>query len=166
MRLLRLLRRPRPGKDDDIVVHDPETGQLVQAGALPWRRSAKGGVEYLLVTSRDSQRWIVPKGWPMRDRTLAESAAQEAYEEGGVQGRIASNEIGAFDHRRRDSAAADPPFRVFLFTLEVERELDDWPEMDRRTRAWFDGEGARAKLESGELAKLIRAFEARLAAGL
>jgi 8-oxo-dGTP pyrophosphatase MutT (NUDIX family) len=164
MKLPRLFAR-RPEKSSDLLIRDGETGQPVQAGALPWRRSATGGVEYLLVTNPGSGRWLVPKGWPMADRSLAGSAALEAFEEGGVEGRIAQREIGAFDHRKPGAAIGDPPFKVLLFPLAVERELDDWPEKGRRERAWFDGDAARARLESAELVNLIRTFEARLATG-
>ncbi|HLL59899.1 MAG TPA: NUDIX domain-containing protein, partial [Allosphingosinicella sp.] len=61
----------------------PRRGPL-QVAALPYRRGADGSVEVLLVTTRGTGRWMVPKGWPMRGKSHAEAAAQEAFEEAGV----------------------------------------------------------------------------------
>ena len=63
-------------------------GEKLQTGALPWRRAKGDQLEILLVTGRLSGRWIVPKGWPMRGKTMAKAAAQEAYEEAGVRGKV------------------------------------------------------------------------------
>jgi 8-oxo-dGTP pyrophosphatase MutT (NUDIX family) len=66
-----------------------EHGQ--QVAALCWRAHAKG-VEILLVTSLNSKRWILPKGWAEPDLSLPESAAREAFEEAGVTGQVEAGE--------------------------------------------------------------------------
>ena len=57
-------------------------------GALPWRIGARGTREVMLLTSRETHRWVIPKGWPMKGRKPAEVASQEAYEEAGLVGRV------------------------------------------------------------------------------
>ena len=68
----------------------------VQYGALPYRFSKDAALEILLVTTRGTRRWIVPKGWPIRGLRPAKSAAREAFEEAGVTGRIGPKPIGLF----------------------------------------------------------------------
>jgi 8-oxo-dGTP pyrophosphatase MutT (NUDIX family) len=164
MKLSQVLRLWARGRQRNVA-RDEVTGLPLQAAALPWRRSATGGVEYLLVTSRNTARWIVPKGWPMPRKSLAESAEQEAYEEAGVRGRIWKHELGRFGYMKRDGAIGSLPFTLLLFPLEVEQMLDEWPEQDERLRRWFSGDETREALQSQELANLIREFEAALAAG-
>ena len=71
----------------------------LQVAALCWRRSGKG-LRILLITSRDTGRWVIPKGWPMRNRTDAEAAAREAYEEAGLRGIVAERSIGLYTYRK------------------------------------------------------------------
>jgi 8-oxo-dGTP pyrophosphatase MutT (NUDIX family) len=138
----------------------PATGRPLQVGALPWRRGPDGGLDILLVTGRRSSRWIVPKGWPMRGRALAEAAALEAYEEAGVEGAIDVREIGRFDHVRNHPALGRMHATILLFPLAVARDLDAWPEKGQRNRRWFSREEAAKKVASPELARLILGFDA------
>lgn len=71
---------------------------IKQIAALPWRRDAHGRLEILLVTSRTSRRWMLPKGWPIRDRSGAEVARIEAIEEAGVDGIVAADPIGSYEY--------------------------------------------------------------------
>jgi 8-oxo-dGTP pyrophosphatase MutT (NUDIX family) len=131
----------------------------VQTAALPWRRDSKGGIEILLVTSRSSGKWIPPKGWPMRGKSLAEAAAIEAYEEAGVEGRVASRPIGDFPRTKNHRLLGRIQFLVKVHPLEVTRELDAWPERSQRERRWFEQEEAAQAVGSPELAALIRRFD-------
>ena len=70
----------------------------VQYGALPYRFTPGAALEILLVTSRESKRWIIPKGWPIKGLRPAKSAAREAFEEAGVSGRIGMKSIGLFTY--------------------------------------------------------------------
>src|SRR3546814_3720198 len=73
----------------DLNIHtEPISRILEQVGALPFRRSADGVLEVMLITSRDTGRWIIPKGWPMEGRSGPSAAQQEAFEEAGVLGII------------------------------------------------------------------------------
>ena len=81
------------------AVAPPGQPPRVQVGALCWRRTGKG-VRVMLITSRDTGRWIIPKGWPMRNRTEAEAAAREAWEEAGLRGDILDRSIGVYTYRK------------------------------------------------------------------
>ena len=73
---------------------------LKQVAALPWRLNAEGELEILLVTSRISQHWLLPKGWPMDGKSNSKSALQEAFEEAGIEGRISKARLGKFTYRK------------------------------------------------------------------
>ena len=130
----------------------------VQFGALPYRRGE--GLEILLVTSRETRRWVIPKGWPMKGKTPHGAAAREALEEAGVSGRIDRSALGGFPYLKRLKNGAPAPCHVKVFALEVLREHETWPEMSQRERRWFSPEAAAAAVAESELAELIREFAA------
>ena len=68
---------------------------LAQVAALPVK-GKPGKYRVLLVTSRETRRWIIPKGWPMKGRKDHEAAAQEALEEAGVTGHVHKHPMGAY----------------------------------------------------------------------
>ena len=128
-----------------------------QVAALPVRRGDDGEWRIMLVTSRETRRWVVPKGWPWPDRPDHEAAAEEAREEAGLLGKVASRSIGtySYDKRRRSGVV---PVLVTVFVLEVTDELDGWPEQDQRQRTWFTVSDAAAAVDEPELAALIRSL--------
>jgi 8-oxo-dGTP pyrophosphatase MutT (NUDIX family) len=134
----------------------PESTPRQQYAVLPWRRAE--GLEILLVTSRETGRWVIPKGWPMAGRSEGESAAEEAYEEAGVRGRLAAEPVGHYDYRKRLRGGGKKPFRVEVFPLEVTEILDLWPEAHERRRQWVSPEAAAALVHEPQLAALIRTF--------
>jgi 8-oxo-dGTP pyrophosphatase MutT (NUDIX family) len=124
-------------------------------------------VDVLLVTGRRSSRWIVPKGWPMRRRTLPEAAAREAFEEAGIEGAVEGRAIGRFDHVKNHPVLGRLRATILVFPLAVSNELHAWPEKGQRNRRWFHREIAAKRVASPELARLIRGFEPeKAAAGL
>lgn len=134
-------------------------GVITQFGALPYRLAGEQGIEMLLVTSRDTGRWVVPKGNPMPRREGHETAACEALEEAGVEGQIALQPIGSFRYRKRRRLLLPKRAEVTLFPLRVERMLESWPEAHQRERRWFTrGQAAEAVAER-ELKRLILSFE-------
>ena len=126
----------------------------IQTGALPWRRLAGGELEVLLVTSRLSGRWILPKGWPMPGKTLAQAAAQEAFEEAGVKGRIDSKPLGSFRHLK-SLPLGQMEVTIVVHRLAVEKELLSWPESGQRKRCWFEAKQAASAVDSSELGSMI-----------
>jgi uncharacterized protein len=136
------------------------SGRLIrQYGALPYRLDGEAGLQILLVTSRDTGRWVVPKGNPMPFREGHETAAEEAYEEAGAKGAIAAEPIGSFRYRKRRRLLHAVNAEVRVFPLRVEQLLDQWPESHQRRRSWFNREDAAAAVAERGLRQLILDFE-------
>lgn len=127
-----------------------------QYAALPWRRVPR--FEILLITSRETRRWVIPKGWPTPGKSAAESAAQEAYEEAGIRGQMAALALGHYSYSKRQRGGARKRFLVDVFAMEVTEVLDQWPEAHQRARQWLSPAEAAARVEEPELAALIRTF--------
>ena len=131
-----------------------------QFAALCYRLRKKE-VEVLLITSRDSGRWIIPKGWPMDRLTPAEAAAQEAFEEAGVIGKAKDMVIGLYSYRK-ETEDDQLPCVVAVFPLKVQKLVKDYPEMDERDRRWFPAKKAAEKVREPELRQILKNFPAFL----
>ena len=136
-----------------------EDGPRSQYGALCWRMH-RGRVEVLLITSRDTGRWVIPKGWPMADRRPDEAAAQEAWEEAGVTGESGGTALGLFSYDKARKTKEALPCVVTVYPLRVERLAARFPERAERRRRWFSAERAARLVAEPEL----RAMLAQLAA--
>lgn len=130
----------------------------IQYAALPWRRVGVS-LEILLLTSRETRRWVIPKGWPMLGLSPGECAAQEAFEEGGVRGRIGGM-LGVFGYDKVMKDGSVRALQVEVFDLEVTQELAEWPELGQRDRKWTSGAEAADSVGEPELAQIIRRFTA------
>jgi 8-oxo-dGTP pyrophosphatase MutT (NUDIX family) len=95
----------------------------VQYAALPYRRKRNSRTEVLLVTSRDTGRWIIPKGWPAKRKSPHKAAAREALEEAGVIGRISRRPLGAFSYKKRLKSGKVVICEVQVFVMKVKRRL-------------------------------------------
>jgi 8-oxo-dGTP pyrophosphatase MutT (NUDIX family) len=137
------------------------TEPRLQYAALPYRRGADD-FEILLVTSLGTKRWIIPKGWPMKDRAPHEAAAREALEEAGVVGQVRSDVIGTYLYEKRRKSGATVLCRVEVFPLDVETQRKHWPEKGRRKVQWFSPEEAAGTVSDAELGGIIRAWTERL----
>jgi 8-oxo-dGTP pyrophosphatase MutT (NUDIX family) len=135
-----------------------------QVGALPLRRRPDGGLDVLLVTSRETRRWVVPKGWPMKGLKDHRAAEQEAFEEAGVRGKIGKAPIGRFTYDKREANGRLTPIEVMLYRLDVRAEETAWPESRQRERRWCPVEGAAELVEEPELKLLLVALAAGAAA--
>ncbi len=135
-------------------------GARVQYAALPYR--ILEGPEFLLITSRETRRWVVPKGWPVKGKKPHACAAQEALEEAGVKGKIAKRAIGCFSYFKRLPGNALVTCSVDVYPLTVERQLERWREQGQRSLGWFSAAEAAALVKEDELANLIDAFAATL----
>jgi 8-oxo-dGTP pyrophosphatase MutT (NUDIX family) len=134
----------------------------VQYGALPYRLKDDASVEVLLVTSRETKRWIIPKGWPVKRLNPAKAAAREAYEEAGVRGRVSARPIGLYIYEKRfDDLNVCVPCEVKVFPLEVKRQLEDWPESKERVARWFTADQAARLVNDKDLSGLILQLETR-----
>src|SRR5215475_7152261 len=108
----------------------------VQYAALPYRVNGSARPEVMLVTSRETRRWIIPKGWPQKGKTPRQSAASEAFEEAGVVGAVGRRPIGSFSYRKRLKRGVIVDCEVRVFALKVKRQYKSWPERGQRRSAW------------------------------
>lgn len=115
----------------------------------------RGKVEVLLVTSRDTGRWIIPKGWPVKDKSPVQSAAQEAWEEAGVEGVAAQTPIGVYSYEKQRLPKAPIPCSVTVFPIRVLRLAEKFPERQERRRKWFRAEKAARKVAEAELRGIL-----------
>ena len=129
-----------------------------QVAALCWRMG-KSGLEVLLITSLNSKRWILPKGWPEADLTGAENAAREAFEEAGVTGKIVTQPVGHYHYLKEKREGSGMPVRVEVFALAVTKQLDDWPEKAVRTLAWMPLSEAMAKVSEPGVRQVLKLFQ-------
>jgi 8-oxo-dGTP pyrophosphatase MutT (NUDIX family) len=128
-----------------------------QVAALPWRQG-KTGVEILLVTTRTTKRWVIPKGWPMEGKADHQAAAQEAFEEAGVEGRPTPDVFGRYGYVKVSDSGKARHVTVSVYPMKVERELNDWPEQHQRERRWVSPLEAAAISGEAELVPLLKAF--------
>ncbi|MEI7931983.1 MAG: NUDIX hydrolase [Alphaproteobacteria bacterium] len=133
-----------------------ETCAYVQYGALLYRE--RKGVEVLLVTSRESGRWVIPKGWPMKHKSAAEAAAREAFEEAGVTCRVKDDALGAFHYLKRLKSGDAVECEVVVFPMSVGKEHSRWPEKHERKRRWFAIADAAEAVDEQELMGIILQF--------
>ncbi len=134
------------------------TGQ--QTAALPIRRDKKGRLTVLMVTSRDTGRWIVPKGWLMDDTKPWQAAEIEALEEAGAKGFVGREMIGAYSYDKQLDDGTSLTCRVRVYPMRVEQLKRSWKERGERKRRWFSPEAAARRVQEPELADLIRRLDA------
>ena len=141
-----------------------KSGRLIrtQYGARPYRFTKSGSLQLLLVTSRQTKRWIIPKGWPIKGLKPAPSAAREAYEEAGIEGLVGKKAIGTYIYgKQAEDDGKTVLCEVTVFTLLVRRQRKTWPEDHERERRWLAPAKALSLIEEDDLRKLISAFVKR-----
>ena len=139
----------------------PDEGTVRQFGAIPYRRTGDGPA-FLLVTSRRTGRWIFPKGGRIAWLSPAACAAQEAYEEAGVEGTVAAEPIGTYRGVKL-RPGGETEIEVEMFPLEVDVVLDDWPERGQRRRRWAGLEETCILISEPGLRELVRAVAGQVA---
>jgi 8-oxo-dGTP pyrophosphatase MutT (NUDIX family) len=138
----------------------PRPKPRAQYAALPYRLSPEP--EFLLVTSRETGRWVIPKGWPMRGRRGRDAAAIEAVEEAGVEGRMIKKTLGSYEYLKVLRSGASQRCRVAVWGLEVTLQRDVWREQDQRLSQWFPWDAAAAAVREPGLARIMRNFAVRM----
>lgn len=160
--------RPKKGRANSSGKPRKRTARVavrVQYGALPYRFSQDAALEILLVTTRGTRRWIVPKGWPIKGLRPAKSAAREAFEEAGVTGRIGAKPIGMFAYDKlRDETGVETKCDVKVYPLLVKRQRHVWPESHQRTTQWVEPSRAIAMIKEPDLKRIVAAFAKAAAA--
>ena len=125
-----------------------------QVAALPIR-TTDAGVEIMLVTSRETGRWVSPKGWPIKDVPDHKAAAMEAMEEAGCKGKMGKRTIGSYKYFKRMSAHFEL-LSVDVYLLQVRHMADDWKEAHERQRRWFRPDDAASLVMEPGLTALIQ----------
>lgn len=146
------------GSQEKFLKQGPNAaGARIQYGALCWRQGT-GGVEVLLITSRDTGRWVIPKGWPMPGLSPESAAAQEAWEEAGVEGMVNPVTVGRYGYHKCLSVEATVPCAVAVYGVRVDRLVDEFPEAKERRRQWFSSDEAATLVNEPDLGRLIAGF--------
>src|SRR5215472_11017623 len=114
----------------------------VQYAALAYRVCGRSRTEVMLVTSRETRRWIIPKGWPQKGKAPYHSAAREAFEEAGVVGAVAKRSVGSFSYEKQLKNGGAVVCEVRVFPLEVRRQNKQWPEKQERVTKWHSASQA------------------------
>ena len=131
----------------------------IQYAALPYRIEA-GQLRILLITSRETRRWVVPKGWPITGLKPQDAAAAEAAEEAGLIGTIEPTPLGSYRYLKRLKRNEAIAVQVIVFAFEVSEQVESWKEQDQRTLRWFGYRTAAMRVAEPSLKRLIRDFGA------
>jgi len=116
---------------------------------------SKDTIEVLLVTSRDTGRWIIPKGWLEKGTKPYDMAAREAFEEAGGIGKVQKEPIGSYTYTKRLSAKKSVECNVQVFLLNVEQDLEDWPEKGQRRKEWMSPSQAALQISESGLVGIL-----------
>lgn len=131
----------------------------MQYAALCYRLARKtNALEILVITSRDTGRWVIPKGWPMQGKQAHEVAEREAYEEAGVKGKVQRAAIGAYVYQKRMDHGLEISCKVQVHALEVEDFCKNFPEKGSRRLEWVDYREAAKRVAEPSLKELILDF--------
>lgn len=171
MSLYRNIIVTKPSQARHIAKPSASRQSLRQVAALPYRAGALGGIQVLLVTSRDTGRWVLPKGNIDVGEDERSAALREASEEAGVWGTLSAAAIGTYRYRKRPNSNGapgvtlglkdnprGPRVTVSVWPLLVLNEADDWQEAHQRTRAWFSPLEAAEEVEEPDLRTLLMGF--------
>ena len=113
----------------------------------------------MLITSRDTKRWVLPKGNRIKGLKNHEAASHEAYEEAGLAGIACPFAIGTYQYRKNRKNGTSRPATVDIFPFSVTTQLDEWPEQDERELRWFTPAEAAAAVEEPELRTILADFQ-------
>jgi 8-oxo-dGTP pyrophosphatase MutT (NUDIX family) len=141
-----------------VVESNQKFADLAQVAALPLKLDSDGIVHVLLLTSRETRRWIIPKGWPMKGRKGCHAAAREALEEAGLVGRPSKKPIGSYSYFKRRDAHFDI-CKVDVYLLRVDKQLERWREKDQRDSRWCTLHEAAGLVQEPGLVALLRSLD-------
>lgn len=131
---------------------------IKQVAALPYCIDSTGAVQVLLITSRETRRWIIPKGNRIRGLEPHQAAAHEAFEEGGISGIACPMSLGSYHYGKHRADGSTREASVDVFPLAFLTQFEDWPEQDQRQTKWFSLVEAAAVVDEPELKTIITDF--------
>ncbi|MEH2388481.1 MAG: NUDIX hydrolase [Nostoc sp.] len=123
-----------------------------QSGVIPYRVN-NGKIEILLITTRNFQHWVIPKGDIPNGMSSPDSAAKEAWEEAGVIGQVDANALGTYKYRKRGKS-----YCVKMYLLPVEMLSEDYPEASKRKRQWVEVPKAIRRVKFNSLKRILKGF--------
>jgi 8-oxo-dGTP pyrophosphatase MutT (NUDIX family) len=126
-----------------------------QVAAIPMRWTKDGELRILMVTSRDTGRWVLPKGWTMDGKTPWRAAEIEALEEAGVTGYISREALGDYTYDKRLPDGTTVPCTVRVYPMIVDKVKRDWKERKQRRRHWFSPDSAAEAVDEPGLTHLL-----------
>lgn len=130
--------------------------KYIQVAALCHRGDGDAR-EFLLITSRETKRWVIPKGWPIRGMKSDEAALQEAWEEAGVKAGDASlGAIGSYTYEKRQATGWSFPVETLVYSVRVTEMSREYPEAAERTRKWVSAAEAAEMVDEPELQQIFR----------
>lgn len=151
-----------PGRQLPLAVSPGHKTDIRTQFAALCYRIVRDKPEILLITSRGSRRWILPKGWPEPGLTPAKAARKEAWEEAGVKGRAMDTCLGVFSYFKLDARHVKMPCVALVYPVKVKSLSDDYPEAGERRRKWVRPKRAAAMVCEPELKEILRSFDPRL----
>jgi ADP-ribose pyrophosphatase YjhB (NUDIX family) len=138
---------------------EAENGKILQqVSALPYRVLKDGSVQILLITTRETRRFTLPKGWRMKGKSPQKAATIEAKQEAGVKGKIKRGPVGSYFYWKRDLSCF-LPIRVTVYPLKAQTILSRWKERGQRLRKWLRPSEAALLVDEPELVSLLRNFD-------
>lgn len=158
----RQLKRPRASTLLQQLAAAPETlfnkAFRKQYGAICFRRTGEN-IEILIITSRDSGRWIMPKGWPIKGKKPYETALIEAFEEAGVNGKVRKAPVGSYTYLKDIEDGGLVPCVVEMFQVEVKEIRVKFKERGQRSQLWVTPDEAARCVREIELKSLLVNFK-------
>lgn len=113
----------------------------------------------MLITSRGSGRWIIPRGWPMDNKTPCEAALTEAWEEAGVTGKAYEVSLGLYSYTRDIGDEKHVPCVAMVYPVRVKSVAKSYPEAGQRKRKWMSAKKAAQIVNEPELAHILKGFD-------
>jgi 8-oxo-dGTP pyrophosphatase MutT (NUDIX family) len=115
----------------------------------------------MLITSRNTRRWITPKGWPKPGLAPHRTAEEEAFEEAGIVGEISKKTVGSYQYRKALKDGTEVRCNVRVFPLRVLKQRDRWPEKNQRRTLWHEPNEALNLIREPSLRRVIQSFVKR-----
>jgi uncharacterized protein Yka (UPF0111/DUF47 family)/8-oxo-dGTP pyrophosphatase MutT (NUDIX family) len=131
-----------------------------QVAALPYRIDPGGRAEVMLITSRETRRWVLPKGNLIKGLDWHQAAAHEAFEEAGLSGIPCPTALGEYRYSKTRPNGTTRAVTVAVFPFAVTEEASEWPEQDERERSWFTPVEAARLINETDLSRMIAGFRA------
>lgn len=140
----------RSGRSSDGAKAEQYAALCVRSAEL-----AGGNFEVLLITSRETGRWVIPKGWPMQKKKPYQVAKLEAWEEAGVRGRVSKEPFGHYTYDKKMSRDERLSCLVQVHLLTVSDVEDEFPEQGQRIQKWCSPADAALAVNEPGLQQLI-----------